>query len=67
MDGGDRDGNPNVTAAVTEEVCLLARWQAADLYLREVERLHDELSMTRASDELAAARGRRRPSPTGRC
>ena len=55
--GGDRDGNPNVTAAVTEEVCLLARWQAADLYLREVERLHDELSMTRASDELAARVG----------
>jgi phosphoenolpyruvate carboxylase len=57
--GGDRDGNPNVTAAVTEEVCLLARWQAADLYLREVERLHDELSMTRASDELAVRVGDR--------
>ena len=42
---------------MTEEVCLLARWQAADLYLREVERLHDELSMTRASDELAARVG----------
>ena len=50
--GGDRDGNPNVTPAVTEEVCLLARWEAADLYLREMEHLHDELSMTRASDEL---------------
>jgi phosphoenolpyruvate carboxylase len=50
--GGDRDGNPNVTATVTEEVCLLARWQAAELYYRECERLHDELSLTRASDEL---------------
>ena len=55
--GGDRDGNPNVTAAVTEEVCLLSRWQAAELYLREVECLHDELSMTRASPELKARVG----------
>ena len=47
----------NVTAAVTAEVCLLARWQAAELYLREVERLHDELSMTRASAELRARVG----------
>ena len=51
--GGDRDGNPNVTAEVTERVCLLARWQAAELYYREIERLHDELSMTHASAELA--------------
>ncbi|HEY0714236.1 MAG TPA: phosphoenolpyruvate carboxylase, partial [Polyangia bacterium] len=55
--GGDRDGNPNVTPAVTEEVCLLARWQAADLYLREVRRLHDELSMAPASPELRARVG----------
>jgi phosphoenolpyruvate carboxylase len=55
--GGDRDGNPHVTAAVTEEVCALARRQAAALYHREVERLHDELSMTRASPELRARVG----------
>ena len=55
--GGDRDGNPNVTAEVTEQVCLLARWQAAELYYRECERLHDELSLTRASDELRARVG----------
>ncbi|MEY4581015.1 MAG: hypothetical protein RL701_5718, partial [Pseudomonadota bacterium] len=52
--GGDRDGNPNVTASVTERVCLLARWEAAELYFREVELLHDELSMTRGSAELMA-------------
>ncbi|MEZ5064910.1 MAG: phosphoenolpyruvate carboxylase [bacterium] len=50
--GGDRDGNPNVTPAVTEEVCLLARWMAADLLAREIERLRADLSMHDASDEL---------------
>ena len=43
--GGDRDGNPNVTAPVTREVLLLARWMAADLYLRDVENLLADLSM----------------------
>ncbi|SHF76714.1 Phosphoenolpyruvate carboxylase, type 1 [Microbulbifer donghaiensis] len=55
--GGDRDGNPNVTAAVTREVLLLARWMAADLYLRDVENLLADLSMHRASDELLAYTG----------
>ncbi|WP_448679728.1 phosphoenolpyruvate carboxylase [Pseudomonas nicosulfuronedens] len=50
--GGDRDGNPNVTAAITREVLLLARWMAADLYLRDVDSLAAELSMQQASDEL---------------
>ncbi|CAF0729058.1 unnamed protein product [Rotaria sordida] len=50
--GGDRDGNPNVTAAVTIEVLLLARWQAAELYISNLEKLKDELSMTKASNEL---------------
>ncbi|XID74986.1 phosphoenolpyruvate carboxylase [Alkanindiges sp. WGS2144] len=43
--GGDRDGNPNVTHLVTQEVLLLARWQAADLYWRDVNALRWELSM----------------------
>lgn len=55
--GGDRDGNPNVTAAITEEVLLLARWKAADLYLKDIGRLIDELSMTRASAVLQARSG----------
>ena len=50
--GGDRDGNPNVTSAVTREVILLGRWQAADLYLRDVQALGGELSMHTASEEL---------------
>jgi phosphoenolpyruvate carboxylase len=50
--GGDRDGNPNVTATVTEEVLLLARWKAADLYLADIGVLIDELSMTRCTAEL---------------
>lgn len=51
--GGDRDGNPNVTARVTEEVLLLARWQAADLYLRDIDDLIEELSVTRCDARLA--------------
>ncbi|HUE93084.1 phosphoenolpyruvate carboxylase [Pseudomonas sp.] len=55
--GGDRDGNPNVTAAVTREVLLLARWMAADLYLRDIDQLAASLSMQQASPELLARVG----------
>lgn len=50
--GGDRDGNPNVTAVVTKEVLLLSRWQAADLYYHAVDSLVEELSMTACNDEI---------------
>lgn len=50
--GGDRDGNPNVTSAITEEVLLLSRWVAADLLLKDIGALRDELSMDKASPEL---------------
>ena len=53
--GSDRDGNPNVTAAVTEEVLWLSRWQATELYLQDVTRLVEELSMTVCNDALATA------------
>lgn len=51
--GGDRDGNPNVTAKVTRDVSLLSRWMAIDLYTREVDNLRFELSMNQCSDVLA--------------
>jgi phosphoenolpyruvate carboxylase len=58
--GGDRDGNPNVTPDVTRRATLLARWVAADLYLKEIEALRDELSMGPASAALRARVGHAR-------
>ncbi|MCK0743734.1 phosphoenolpyruvate carboxylase [Chromohalobacter nigrandesensis] len=55
--GGDRDGNPNVTGRVTEEVLLLGRWMAADLYARDLLRLKSELSMWKANGALRAEVG----------
>lgn len=37
---------------VTHSVAILARWMAADLYLREVDALRFELSQNHASDEV---------------
>ena len=50
--GGDRDGNPNVTAEITRKATWMARWTAADLYSREIDALRGELSLGSASDEL---------------
>ena len=50
--GGDRLGKPNVTAAVTREVLMLARWMAADLYLRDIEALQADLSMKECTGAL---------------
>jgi phosphoenolpyruvate carboxylase len=50
--GGDRDGNPNVTAVITEQVLMLSRWKAADLYLPEVMALIEELSIKECSGDL---------------
>jgi phosphoenolpyruvate carboxylase len=55
--GGDRDGNPNVTANVSREVLLLARGVAADLFLRDVDGLITTLSMQTASAELLEQSG----------
>ena len=50
--GGDRDGNPNVTAKTTEEVVLLSRWKAANLYEKEFTKIIQKLSMHECSKEL---------------
>jgi phosphoenolpyruvate carboxylase len=44
--GGDRDGNPNVTPAITLEVIRLQREHAIDDALDLVERLTDQLSLS---------------------
>lgn len=53
--GGDRDGNPFVTAKVTRQVLLLSRWKAADLFIKDLDLLSTELSMNQASAELTTA------------
>ncbi len=53
--GGDRDGNPFVTAKVTRQVLLLSRWKAADLFAQDLDVLGNELSMNLANAALQAA------------
>ena len=55
--GGDRDGNPFVTAKVTQEVLLTSRWMAVSLYLKDVKQLTEELSMGNCDDKLRAEVG----------
>ena len=61
--GGDRDGNPNVTHQITQEVLWLSRWKAADLYVRDIEDLRWELSIEACSDELKSTLGEAHPEP----
>lgn len=55
--GGDRDGNPFVTAKVTQEVLLTSRWVAVDLYLQDIKQLTNELSMDNCNAALRAVAG----------
>lgn len=50
--GGDRDGNPNVTATVTKDVLLQSRKRAAILFLKDIEVLVKELSMFNCTAEF---------------
>jgi phosphoenolpyruvate carboxylase len=55
--GGDRDGNPNVTAEVTKKVILFSRWQAAKLYEKELTKLIQDLSMKECSTKIKKITG----------
>jgi phosphoenolpyruvate carboxylase len=46
--GGDRDGNPNVTAAVTRETLLMHKRMAIRLYQRAIDRMHGHVSVDEA-------------------
>ncbi|WP_010113489.1 phosphoenolpyruvate carboxylase [Acinetobacter sp. P8-3-8] len=61
--GGDRDGNPNVTHSITQEVLWLSRWKATDLYVHDIEDLRWELSIEACSNELVQALGYQHPEP----
>ena len=56
--GGDRDGNPNVTAIVTKEVILLSRWEAAKLYEKELTKLIRSLSIEKCSKKIINKTGK---------
>ena len=56
--GGDRDGNPNVTAEITKKVILYSRWQAAKLYEKELTKLIQNLSMKECSPKIRKATGK---------
>lgn len=44
--GGDRDGNPNVTPQVTKDVVLFQRLKAAKLFLKDMDKLYNELAIS---------------------
>ncbi|MDH2925401.1 phosphoenolpyruvate carboxylase type 1 [Nicoletella semolina] len=50
--GGDRDGNPFVTAETTCRVLRMNRWKAAELFLEDIRLLAEELSVVTCTDEF---------------
>ncbi|TQV75546.1 phosphoenolpyruvate carboxylase [Aliikangiella marina] len=61
--GGDRDGNPRVTAKVTEQVLLMSKWRSADLFIGDLDNLANELSVSVASDSLIKLAGGNQKEP----
>ncbi len=56
--GGDRDGNPNVTADVTRKVILLSRWEAAKLYEKALTKIIRSYSMEKCSKKIQTKVGK---------
>ena len=56
--GGDRDGNPFVTAEVTKRVILLSRWEAAKLYEKSMTKLIRSYSMEKCSKKILKTTGK---------
>jgi len=56
--GGDRDGNPFVTADVTNRVILLSRWEAAKLYEKSMTKLIRSYSMEKCSKKILKITGK---------
>jgi phosphoenolpyruvate carboxylase len=61
--GGDRDGNPFVTAEVTKEVLITSRWVAVSLYVEDIQQLTKELSMSHCDPTLRAIVGEDEDEP----
>lgn len=55
--GGDRDGNPFVTAKTTRQVLHMSRWKAAELFLEDIQILSEELSVVKCTAEFRAKYG----------
>ena len=56
--GGDRDGNPFVTADVTNRVILLSRGEAAKLYEKSMTKLIRSYSMEKCSSKILKSTGK---------
>lgn len=51
--GGDRDGNPFVTVAMTERILSLNYWKMCELIELDLKRLSSELSMSKCGSLMA--------------
>ncbi len=56
--GGDRDGNPNVTAETTLKVAHMLNASLLELYLRDIHALGRRLTFEGTAEKLAAIRDR---------